>query len=97
MQALDLRFKTGVWVQNHAATDSGVGLGTASNGAAWSAGFAFLPIFPFRLLSMALTTQSATSLSSTGGPVLSFSAASSAASSSSSEIVGGFNKGVSQG
>lgn len=95
MQFLSLSFERGC--RNHAPTVSGVGLGTASSGAACSAGFAFLPIFPLRLLSIASATQSATSLSRTGRPALSSPAASSAASSSSSEIVGGLSRGVSQG
>ena len=85
-----------VGCRDHALTVPGVGLGTASSGAACSAGFVFLPIFPLRLLSIASETQSATSLSRTGRPALSPPTTSSAASSSSSEMVGGLSRGVSQ-
>ena len=80
----------------HAGIASLEGLGTASKGAAWSAGFDFLPIEPFLLLSIASVTQSATSLSTTPTVVEITSVTSLACSSSASEMVGGFNSGASQ-
>lgn len=84
----------------YAAAFAGIGLGTASRGAAWRAGLEFFPIVPFLRFSIARFTQSAISLSKIGGsdglsPADSPSA--SGASSSSSEIVGGLSNGVSQG